>query len=209
MELINKHSEICKQVAAQMVLALGDYFQGKDLTKYEEVVDRLEDESDDIKKKFKEIYMKLKWSFFDRFEMRKLISDQERMVDVVDDILKLLMMNAVEDVPDGVKDKMVKLAEEAEKAVSEMAQVVEDLSKVVESGFSPVEIKKEDEKTREVEKEETRTDQLGRELGREIFALKSSMNAVDVMFLGRIVMMIMEVAELAENAAERIRMLLM
>ncbi len=208
MQLISKHSEICKRVASEMVRAMETYFQGGDLSPHEKVVDKLEDDSDDIKREIKEIYMKLKWSFFDRFETRKLISDQERIVDLVDDVLKLLMMNKVEDIPEDVKKMMMELARETEKAVEEMADVVENLSKVVESGFAPSELKAENEMTREVEREETKTDEIGKELGKRIFSLKNSMNPVDVMFLGRIVMMIMEVADLAENAAERIRMLI-
>ncbi len=206
-ELIEKHAHICCEVATELQRAVKKYLNGLPLDEYERLVDKYEKDSDEIKAQMKRVYSKLRWSFFDKAEVRKLISDQERMVDIVDDIIKLLTMNQVEDIPQDVKDMMMELTKEVVKSVDKMVKTINGLERVAESSFSPAEIEREVALMKEVEREETLTDEIGRELGKRIFSLKNSMNPVDVMFLGKITTMLMEVADLAENAAERIRLL--
>ncbi len=207
-ELLKEHTEICVKVVDILERAVKDYLEGNTLEDYEREVDELEDASDELKLKAKEIYKKLKLSFFDKVESMRLVSDQERIVDLVDDILKLLMMNRVEGLPEEVRDGLLKLSREVKNAVTEMGHAIEELERVVESGFSPYELKKENKLTKKVESEETSTDEIGKELGKMIFSLKNTLNPVDVIYLERITTMLMKIADLAENAAERILMLI-
>ena len=206
-KLIERHTHICCKVATELQKAIKKYLDGQPLDEYERLVDKYEKDSDEIKAQMKRLYSRLRWSFFDKEEMRRLISDQERMVDIVDDIIKLLTMNQVEDIPQDVKNMTMELTKEVVKSVDKMVKTINGLEIVAESNFSPTEIEKEVALMKEVEREETLTDEIGRELGKKIFSLKNSMNPVDVMFLEKVTTMILEVADLAENAAERIRLL--
>ncbi|MCD6449289.1 MAG: DUF47 family protein [Thermotogaceae bacterium] len=206
-ELIERHAHICHEVAKDLQIAIKKYLDGQPLEEYERLVDRYEKDSDEIKTQMKKIYSNLRWSFFDKAEVRKLISDQEKMVDITDDIIKLLTMNQIDEIPQDIKDMMMELTSEVVKSVENMVKTIYGLEKVAESSFSPAEIEKEEMLMEKVEKDETLTDEIGKKLGQRIFSLKNSMNPVDVIFLGRITTMLMEVADLAENAAERIKLL--
>ena len=194
-----------ERAVSQLKLAVEDYFKGKDISEYGKAVDSLERDADKLKFEIRDIYKKIKWGYFDKGELDALVSNIEMIVDVADDVLKLLQMNRVSSCPGDVSEGILKIAKEVERAVKELRLSAEELWRVVESGFSPSEYEKEEEMVSEVECEESSVDELGIKVGKRIFSLKEEMNPVDVMFLGRITTMLSQISDLAENAAERIR----
>ncbi len=205
LELLVKLSEIGERAVSQLRLAVEDYFNGRDISSHGKVVDGLERDADKLKFEIRNIYKRIKWGYFDKSELDALVSSIEMIVDVADDILKLLQMNQVSFCPKDVSEGILNIAVEVERAVRELRMSAEELWKVVESGFSPSEYEKEEEMVSEVECEESSVDALGIKVGKKIFSLKEDLNPVDVMFLGRITTMLSQISDLAENAAERIR----
>ncbi|QTA37972.1 DUF47 domain-containing protein [Thermosipho ferrireducens] len=206
--LLEHHAELCMKSGNLIKKILDDYFNGEDVLRYSEEIDKYETEADKIKTHLREIYTKLRWSYFDRIDALEIIHNQDALIDAVDDFVKLLTMNTVEDCPGEIVGEIKSLGEMVIDAIQMMKASVEELKVVVESDFSPQEVRKEDNITFDVEKDESRTDSIGISIGKKLFKLKNSLNAVDIIFLNNIVILLMRIADRAENVVERIRMII-
>ena len=109
--------------------------------------------------------------------------------------------------PEDIKAPVQELTDTVGKSVEHMDAIIQELKTVVESGFAPKEIEKEDQGVETVEAEERSSDKLGLELGKKLFAKKNEMNPVDIMFLNNVVILLMRIEDRARNVVERIRMI--
>ncbi|MBO8139038.1 MAG: DUF47 family protein [Thermosipho sp. (in: Bacteria)] len=207
-KLLSEHAEFCFKSGKLIPEILNSYFEGKDVLKYSEEIDKYESQADGIKTKLREIYTKLKWSYFDRIDALEIIHNQDTIIDAVDDFVKVLTMNKVEDCPEEIILKIKDLGNLVYGSIKLMKMSVDELKLVVESDFSPEEILKEDNITFDVEFDESSTDKLGIEIGRLIFKQKNNLNPVDLIFLNNIVILLMKISDKAENVVERIRMII-
>ncbi|SHH38023.1 DUF47 domain-containing protein [Thermosipho atlanticus] len=207
-KLLSKHADYCFQASKLIPEIISSYFQGKDILSFSEKIDEYESEADTIKVKLREIYTKLRWSYFDRIDALEIIHNQDAIIDAVDDFVKVLTMNKVENCPEKIQEKIKKLGNFVLESIKLMKSSVDELKFVVESDFAPEEISKEDDITYSVEADESSTDSLGIEIGKALFELKSEMNPVDIIFLNNIVILLMKISDKAENVVERIRMII-
>ena len=207
-KLLSENAEFCFKSGKLIPEILNSYFEGKDVLKYSEEIDKYESQADGIKTKLREIYTKLKRSYFDRIDALEIIHNQDTIIDAVDDFVKVLTMNKVEDCPEEIILKIKDLGNLVYGSIKLMKMSVDELKLVVESDFSPEEILKEDNITFDVEFDESSTDKLGIEIGRLIFKQKNNLNPVDLIFLNNIVILLMKISDKAENVVERIRMII-
>ena len=150
------------------------------------------------------ISSKLRWGYFSKPDISDLIHEQDALIDLTDDFTKMLTMNKVENCPADIVEDIKELMKEAVDAVKVVMEAIDELQYVVESAFSPSELKHEEEETRKVEKDETATDASGIKIGKKLYALKNSMNPADVVYLNNLVIILMKIADNAENVVERI-----
>lgn len=207
-KLLSEHAEYCKKSGLLVPQILDDYFKGKDILEYSNEIDRYESKADEVKTRLREIYTKLRWSYFDRIDALEIVHNQDSIIDAVDDFVKILTMNQVERCPDEVVDKIKEMGNYVSAVIEFMKKSVDELRIVVESDFSPSEIKREDNLTYDVEKDESSTDALGITIGRMLYSQKNDMNPVDIVFLNSVVVLMMKIADRAENVVERIRMII-
>jgi len=203
-ELLKEHGNYCKKAIELASQALDDYFKGEDISSLANEVDRLEEKADEIKMKIRMISSKLRWGYFSKPDISDLIHEQDALIDLTDDFTKMLTMNRVENCPTDIVEDMKELMKEAVDAVKVVMEAIDELQYVVESAFSPSELKHEEEETRKVEKDETATDVSGIKIGKKLYALKNSMNPADVVYLNNLVIILMKIADNAENVVERI-----
>ncbi len=83
----------------------------------------------------------------------------------------MLTMNKVEYIPEDVSKDILQLSDLVSESVIHMSEVAKELRLIVESAFSPMEVKQEDERVSVVEKEEQSSDILGLEIGKQPFWL--------------------------------------
>ncbi|MDK2886372.1 MAG: uncharacterized protein PWP54_930 [Thermosipho sp. (in: thermotogales)] len=207
-KLLSEHAELCLKSGKLIPEILDSYFDGKDVLNFSNDIDKFESQADKVKTRLREIYTKLKWSYFDRIDALQIIHNQDSIIDAIDDFVKVLTMNQVENCPEEIVDKIKKLGNVVFESINLMKTSVDELKVVVESDFSPNEISKEDSITYSVEADESSTDQLGIEIGRLLFKQKNNLNPVDIIFLNNVVILLMKISDRAENVVERIRMII-
>jgi len=190
-----------------MESALKNYLDNNSVFEESKKVDTLEDKADHIKLQLRDIYGKLKWTYFNKSDFLDILHNIDSIIDLTDDVVKMLTMNTIDVIPDDVKSDILGLANVVVKSVQHMNETILKLKTVVESSFSAKEIKLEDEKVEIVEVEETSSDKIGIEIGRKLFSKKHEMNPVDIMFLNSVVILLMRIEDRAKNAAERIRII--
>ncbi|ODN31093.1 DUF47 domain-containing protein [Fervidobacterium thailandense] len=206
-QLLVEHAQLCVRAGELMEQAVKDYFTSREISGISKLIDELEDEADAIKLKLREIYSKLKWTYFNKNDFLDLLHNIDSIIDLTDDVLKMLTMNSVEDTPEDVKKDVVKLAELVRLSIKHMYDSVEELKTLIESAFSPREVRKEDEQAQVVEREEHSSDLLGIDIGKRLFSLKNRMNAVDIMFLNSVVILLMRIEDRAKNVVEKVRLI--
>jgi len=207
LELLSEHSALCVEASKIMESALKNYLDNNSVFEESKKVDTLEDKADHIKLQLRDIYGKLKWTYFNKSDFLDILHNIDSIIDLTDDVVKMLTMNTIDVIPDDVKSDILGLANVVVKSVQHMNETILKLKTVVESSFSAKEIKLEDEKVEIVEVEETSSDKVGIEIGRKLFSKKHEMNPVDIMFLNSVVILLMRIEDRAKNAAERIRII--
>jgi predicted phosphate transport protein (TIGR00153 family) len=207
LELLSEHSALCVEASKIMESALKNYLDNNSVFEESKKVDTLEEKADHIKLQLRDIYGKLKWTYFNKSDFLDILHNIDSIIDLTDDVVKMLTMNTIDVIPDDVKSDILGLANVVVKSVQHMNETILKLKTVVESSFSAKEIKLEDEKVEIVEVEETSSDKVGIEIGRKLFSKKHEMNPVDIMFLNSVVILLMRIEDRAKNAAERIRIM--
>ncbi|MGQ9856843.1 MAG: DUF47 domain-containing protein [Fervidobacterium sp.] len=207
LEMLSEHAGLCSQASQIMKDAMDKYLTSQAVDEESRRIDELEDKADQIKVQLREIYGKLKWTYFNKTDFLDILHNVDTIIDLTDDVVKMLTMNRVENVSEEIKNDILRLADVVDKSVEHMSETVKRLRTIVESAFSQKEIKLEDESVAVVESEEHSSDKLGLLIGKKLFAKKNEMNAVDIMFLNSVVILLMRIEDRAKNVVERIRMI--
>ncbi|MCX7654539.1 MAG: DUF47 family protein [Fervidobacterium sp.] len=207
LELLLEHSKLCVEASQIMRQAFEKYFEGQNVEELSKQIDKLEDDADRIKIRVREIYAKLKWTYFSKTDFLDILHNMDSIIDLVDDVLKMLTMNNVNEVPTDVRNDILMLVKLVSESVEHMNETAQELRTIVESAFSPKEIRSEDERINLVEKEEHSSDILGLTIGKKLFAKKFELNPVDIVFLNSVVVLLMRIEDRAKNIVERIRMI--
>ncbi|AFG34936.1 phosphate transport regulator related to PhoU [Fervidobacterium pennivorans DSM 9078] len=207
LELLSEHSKLCVKAANLMYTAIEKYLNNIQVNELSKEIDGLEDNADQLKLQLRDIYSKLKWTYFNKSDFLDILHNVDSIIDLTDDVVKVLTINQVDPVPEDIKAPILELADAVRKSVEHMDITIQELKNVVESGFAPKEIEKEAKEIETVEADERSSDKLGLELGKRLFAKKNEMNPVDIMFLNNVVILLMRIEDRAKNVVERIRMI--
>ncbi|KAF2959435.1 DUF47 domain-containing protein [Thermotoga sp. 38H-to] len=188
--------------------AIEDYFAGKFGEGHLNRVISLERESDEIKSKLKRMYLKMKYTYFEKDDFLYIVHKADEILDLVRDIVIMLDMNRVEDVSKNIKDLFAELVENVLDTIRETTEVIEQLRVLAESDFSPFEKEKEEREIFDVSMEEREVDAISRNLGKKLYSLKNSMNPIDLMFLSKVARLISKIADQGKDITKRINSIL-
>jgi hypothetical protein len=206
---LNQHANRASEAIKYLNKAVSDYFEDKSLKEYQVVIEKLEREADVIKAKLRSSYSKLKFVYFERQDLMALLHKQDSVIDGIDDVMKLLNMNKVESIKGTEIESMLKgLADSVTESVEVMIKTVKLLLTLVESSFSPYEVKKEADEIESIENFEFATDNESIALGKKLYSMKETLHPVDIYFLEKLTMTISDISDDAENVAEAILLLL-
>jgi len=208
LELLFKHATLCTEAAQIMKKSVSEYLDGATVDDKSAEIDALEHDADQIKLQIREMSAKLKWTYFNRVDFFELLHNMDSIIDAIDDVLKMLTMNVVEDLTEDIKTDIRELTVLVAESVQHMYESIEKLKMVAESAFAPKELENEDERVHVVEKEETSSDTIGIEIGRKLFKKKREMNPVDIMFLNNVVILLTHTEDKAKNVVEKVRMII-
>lgn len=189
---------------------LFDAVYAKDIALTAEVarqIDELESQADEIKATFR---LNMPTSLLlpvDRKDLLGLISDQDRIADTAESISQILTFRDM-DVPEELKAKLDELLEGTMEITSEAKNMIERLDELLEVGFGGREMEKVSAMIAGVRRSEHNIDNILHQARRTLFAIEKDLDPVSVMFWYKILELIGNISDQAENMADRLLLFL-
>lgn len=200
------HAEKVRECIATLKQALQSYTDGKyeDFKILTEKVAELEGEADQIKGNIRNHLPKFIFLPVDKSNFLMLLREEDAILDYAEDAALWLDLRCTP-IPESIKVEFMDHANKVVETVEVLQVVMQNLRDLLETSFS----KKEREQTKkliyEVHKKEYEADVIERDLTKKIFALEKQLDPISIFHLVRVVDLIAQIANHAENAGDRIR----
>lgn len=167
----------------------------------------LENEADSIKNQLRANLPKSLFMPVDRGDLLEILDLQDSIADTAQDIAGMLVVRKIE-LPLDMHDPLLDLTRRCVDACQQMAQIMEELDELVETGFRGRESDKVLAMIDQLNAIETDTDAKGLELMKQLFRHEDEMGAVSVMLWLRLIHWVGDLADYAEKVGNRLRLLL-
>lgn len=206
---MQQHFAKAHECAANLV-PLFEAAMAKDWDQVEQIqktMARLEGEAD---KQKKNVRMHLPKSLFlpvPRSDLLELLAVQDKVANRAKDIAGLMLGRQM-DIPASLHELMLTYVQRCVDASAQALNAMNELDELVEAGFGGREAAMVERMVEELEEIERDTDRKQIDVRRALFKLEKEMNAVDVMFLYRIIDWVGDVADRAERVGNRLEQLL-
>ncbi len=200
------HAEKVRECIATLKQALQFYTDGKyeDFKVLTKKVAELEGEADQIKGNIRNHLPKFIFLPVDKSNFLMLLREEDAILDYAEDAALWLDLRHTP-IPESIKVEFMDHANKVVETVEVLQVVMQNLRDLLETSFS----KKEREQTKkliyEVHKKEYEADVIERNLTKKIFALEKQLDPISIFHLVRVVDIIAQIANHAENAGDRIR----
>ncbi len=196
----------CVQTLENFMLAVfaEDWEQAR---QHQETINNLEEIADDLKR---EIRLKLPDGLFmpvSRTDLIDLIGLQDRIANKSKDIANIMLGRQMI-VPESMHSAFSEFLESSMKVCGKANQVIQELDELLETGFRGFEVKKVEALIFELDDLEDITDSHERDVRQQLFSLEGDIDAVQVMFLYKVIDWIGEVANRAQAVAHRLHLML-
>lgn len=143
-----------------------------------------------------------------RKDLLGLISDQDRLSDICEEIGKILSYRTME-VPGELKPLIDELLEGTVEISGEAKKMIEELDELVEVGFGlGREVKKITTIIAGLRKSEHNIDDIVNRARKTLFAIEKDLNPVDVMFWYKMLELVGDISDKAENIGDRLLLFL-
>ncbi len=174
---------------------------------HQETINNLEEIADDLKR---EIRLKLPDGLFmpvSRTDLIDLIGLQDRIANKSKDIANIMLGRQMI-VPQPMHTAFSEFLESSMKVCGKANQVIQELDELLETGFRGFEVKKVEALIFELDDLEDITDSHERDVRQQLFSLEGDIDAVQVMFLYKVIDWIGEVANRAQAVGHRLHLML-
>ncbi|WP_133408026.1 TIGR00153 family protein [Parashewanella tropica] len=162
----------------------------------------------DIQKR--EIRLQLPGGLFmpvERTDLLELVTQQDKIANKAKDISgRVIGRNMV--IPSELQELFFAYLNRCLDAVYMAKEAVNELDDLLETGFRGRELDLVEKMIHKLDNIEADTDDIQIQLRRQLFALESELNPVDVMFLYKIIEWVGDLADLAERAGSRLELML-
>lgn len=163
----------------------------------------LESEADSIKNEFR-IHMPKRVLFaVARRDLLALIQQQDIIADTAEKIGQIVTQRVME-VPESVEEPLLKLVQQTTAICSRAAAMIEQLDELLAVGFGGKQSDLVSEMITKVKRDEHNIDVLIRDLNRTLFSIEDQMKPVSVMFWYKLIDLIGEISNQAENMGDRL-----
>ncbi len=167
-------------------------------------VENLENEADRIKANVRNHLPKSIWMPVDRGFFLMTLSEQDSILDYAEDAVIWIDLRG-KPLPPELRSEFERLQNVVNATVHEYEKAVNNLKHVLETSFSEKERAETKEYIHNVHRLEHDSDIVERELTKKIFSMEGKIGPVDIWHLTHLVSILGDVANHAENAADRIR----
>ena len=194
----------------QQVPPLFDALCGGDreaVKRCERRIDELEGEADKLKNELRAHLPKRLLLPVDRRDLLEILDLHDTIADTAQDIGQLLVEREMI-VPDSMRAPLLELVGGVALACAGQGAVIEQLDELVEIGFRGREATQVEAMVDALGDLEERCDELESQVRRALFALEDDLNPVAVMFWYQLIGWIGDLADLAEKAGNRVRLLI-
>lgn len=196
----------CVQTLEGFLLAVFDE-NWEQAREHQKTINNLEEIADDLKR---EIRLKLPDGLFmpvSRTDLIDLIGLQDRIANKSKDIANIMLGRQMI-VPKPMHSAFCEFLESSMKVCSKANQVIQELDELLETGFRGFEVKKVEALIFELDDLEDITDSHERDVRQQLFSLEGDIDAVQVMFLYKVIDWIGEVANRAQAVGHRLHLML-
>ncbi len=177
------------------------------LNEFAQEIVKLESEADTIKQAFREKLPNTLLLPVDREDLLSLISDQDRLADLTEEIAKTLSYRDMV-VPDPLKDPLDELLEGTMEISVAAKDMIERLDELLQVGFRGREQEKVSKMIAGVRRSEHNIDNIMHRIRRQLFECEKDLDPVDAIFWYQLISLIGSLSDQAENVADRLLLFL-
>jgi predicted phosphate transport protein (TIGR00153 family) len=181
-----------------------DYVQ---LNEFAGQIIKLESEADDIKQKFRENLPNTLLLPVDREDLLNLVSDQDRLADLTEEIAKTLSYRDMT-VPDQLKDPLDELLEGTMEISVAAKDMIERLDELLQVGFRGREQEQVSAMIAGVRRSEHNIDGIMHRIRRQLFECEEDLNPVNTIFWYQLITLLGSISDQVENVADRLLLFL-
>ena len=208
-EALIEHAKIVEESAKVLKGAYEDYLRGdyEEFERNKKVIEEMELKADYIKSNIRNHLPKGVWMPVDRGVFLSLLAEMDEVEDLIQDVTEWLSLRE-KPIPKELENPFRDLFAKALESIQIAGKAINALNLVIESSF----LEKERENTKniihELHKVEQESDIIERKLTRQIFALENKISPAALFHLSKLVFLLGDIANHAENAGDRIRALI-
>jgi len=206
---LQEHFRIVQECANQ-VPDLLIAAQKDDANKVAELRDKiysLENEADDVKNELRSHLPKTMFLPVDRRELLVILDFQDSIADTAQDIAGMMILRDMK-LPEQMHDPLMTLTHRCVDACNQLGKIMEEMDELVNTGFRGAEAEKVMYMIDELNKIETDTDKHAVSLMKLLFENEAEVGAVSTVMWDRVIHWVGDLANFAERAGNRHRLLL-
>lgn len=206
---LQHHMEIVLQCVSEVVPLFEALIAG-DKENLQSIVDKifaLEGEADAVKHDLRDHLPKSLMLSMERTDLLKILSLQDKIADMAQDIAGLLQVRQF-DVPPTIEVPLMQLIHRCLDACRSCDEIINELDELVAVGFRGPETEKVEAMVQELNQIESDTDKMGTDLNRLLFQMEDEMSPVSLILWTRLIRDIGTMADYAERVGNRLRLLL-
>jgi predicted phosphate transport protein (TIGR00153 family) len=177
------------------------------LVRIKERIFDLEQQADDVKNGLRSSLPRSLFMPVDRRDLLDVLNAQDNIADIAQDVAGLLVLRAME-VPPFMQDRLLPYVERNRDAVEKCVEVISELDELLEIGFRGKEVERVEGLIDELNRIEDDTDDMGMELVGELFAREDELKPLAVVYWVKLIDMIGDIADFAEDVGDRLRLLI-
>lgn len=181
-----------------------DYEQVKEFA--DEII-KLESEADEIKQAFRLTMPNTLLLPVDRKDLLNLISDQDSIADLAEEIAKVLLYRDME-VPDPIKGVLDELLEGTMEISVAAKDLIEQLDELLQVGFRGREQEKVSQMISGVRRSEHNIDTIVHRIKRTLFEHEQRLDPISVIFWYQLIDLLGGISDQSENVADRLLLFL-
>ncbi len=208
-EALIDHGSIVYESAQLLRDAFHDYLDEnyQDFEEKRKKIEELELKADYIKSNIRNHLPKGVWMPVDRGVFLSLLTEMDKVEDLIQDVTEWLSMRK-KPIPSVLKEDFKKLFEISLESIKVSVDVLNALNLVIESSFLEKERENAKRVVHRLHEIEHESDIMERKITRNIFAIEDELSAAALFHLSKLVFLLGEIANHAENAGDRVRALI-
>lgn len=193
----------CVEVIRPMMEALVNEDYGE-IRRLQDQVSKLEYEADTIKHEVREHLPRRYFLPVDRIELEKFIGCQDKIADKAEDFAVILTLRQTKLHP-AVMDKFFDFVDQVFQVTNTLLSAAVELKNLAEVSFTGAKSGNVLSMLDGLNEEEWKADRIARSLSKDIFALENELDPITLLFYEKMLLVLSEIANEAENAGDMLR----